>query len=366
MGGTQRDALLDGLRAVAALAVVYNHYLYLTGLSSRPGGGHVGVLVFFVLSGYLITRGVWRGGTGMSLSTYRKFVRRRVERLYPALIGLVVVGAPIMAWVGPEDPKQVLANAFIVLTQLTSFFYVAGVMPEAPMLHTWSLTVEWAFYLLWPLVVVLLHRRGASAGSARRIALTSAALLFLASLPLSPLAFYYLPSSNLPAMLVGAALALGHAQRAEGLYPGREPRIADMAFLLFLLMVFLPSASSGLWLYRVSLFPAAVIAAYFIIDQRPGTASVVRRALEARPMRALGLASYSLYLWHLPILWIAWWGLPQLSPASRAGIALAVLVPVVYVSFRYLEKPWLRLPAPKAAAREEAIVPTVGVSTSGG
>lgn len=83
-------------------------------------------------------------------------------------------------------------------------------------------------------------------------------------------------------------------------------------------------------------------------------------------MRALGLASYSLYLWHLPILWIAWWGLPQLSPASRAGIALAVLVPVVYVSFRYLEKPWLRLPAPKSAAREEAIVPTVGVSTSGG
>lgn len=356
MTGDRRDAILDGLRGAAALAVVYVHYMFFTGIASRPGGGQVGVLVFFVLSGYLITRGLWRNGSGTSLASYRRFVRRRVTRLYPALIGVVVVAAPLMAWVGPEDAGQAFGAAMIALAQLTSFFHVAGEMPVEGWLHTWSLTVEWVFYLLWPLVVVALHRLGVSAERARRVSLATAAALYLASMPLSPLAFYLLPVANLAVMLVGASLALAHAHRAEGgAYQGREPRVADFAFLLFGLMVFLPSNTSGLWLYRVSMFPAAVIAAYFIIDQRPGTSSLVRRVLESRPMTTLGLVSYSLYLWHIPVLWIAWWGLSDLPPAARGGIALAALAPVVYLSFRYLERPWLRLPGPQSRHREYAV-----------
>lgn len=350
MTGDSRNAMLDGLRGAAALAVVYNHYVFLTGIAPRPGGGHTGVLIFFVLSGYLITRGVWRAGDGMSFSRYRAFVRRRLERLYPALVGLVFTALPVMAWVGPQGVRQAAVDGLIVLSQATSFLYVAGIMPEGALLHTWSLTVEWVFYLLWPIVVIALHRRRTSATLARRIAMWSAVTLYVASLPLSPLAFYYLPLSNLPAMLVGAALALGHAERSEDSRVGREPGIANLAFLLFVLMVFLPSSTTGSWFYRVTLFPVAVVAAYLIIDQRPGTTSVASRFLAWRPMSAVGLASYSLYLWHLPVLWIAWWGLPQLSPAERALAALMVLTPLVYLSFRYLERPWLRLPASKPHA----------------
>ena len=66
-------------------------------------------------------------------------------------------------------------------------------------------------------------------------------------------------------------------------------------------------------------------------------------------MTTLGLVSYSLYLWHIPVLWIAWWGLSDLPPAARGGIALATLVPAVHLSFRYLEKPWLKLPSSEEA-----------------
>lgn len=337
-----RDAKLDGLRATAAIAVVYMHYLFLTGLLPRAGGGQVGVLVFFVLSGYLITRILWLGRLPSFGSTYVQFLRRRLTRLYPALIGVVAVATPVMAYFGPEDSSEALRAAAIVLTQTTAFFHVAGAMPVEGWLHAWSLTVEWLFYVLWPLAVLGLRMRQVGAETTRRVALALAALLYVASLPLSPLAFYYAPLANLAVMLVGAALALGHVQRSEGRYPGRDARVSDMGFLLFLVIVFLPSNVAGLVLYRYSMFPIAVIAACVILDQRPGTSSLSQRLLESRPMQSLGLASYSLYLWHLPVLWTTWWALPQFTPAMRVLIALAILVPAVYVSYRFLEKPWLR------------------------
>jgi peptidoglycan/LPS O-acetylase OafA/YrhL len=304
------------------------------------------VLVFFVLSGYLITRLLWRAESA-SIGSYRRFVWRRVVRLYPALVGVVVVAAPLMAWIGPEQMRVMPAGVAMVLTQSTALVHVFGTVPAQGWLHTWSLTVEWVFYLVWPLLVLLLKRRGVNAGAARRFTLSLGLLLYLMSLPLSPLAFYYLPSANVPLMLLGATAALAHAQSPERKDQGRDPGVVSLAFLLFALMVLLPSSTSGLWIYRVTVYPAAAVVAYVIIDQRPGTQSFVDRILRWRPLVAVGLSSYSLYLWHLPVLWIVWWGLPELSPVARALTALVALIPLVYLSFRYLERPWLRLPATK-------------------
>ena len=355
-GLKDRDAVLDGLRGAAVLAVVYVHYVFYTGITVRAGGGHVGVLVFFVLSGYLITRILWGDGGPDGVVTYRRFVRRRITRLYPALVGLVLVGAPLMLIAGPEHPRVAAEAALTALAQCTAFVFASGRLVLEPWLPTWSLTVEWTFYLIWPLVISQMRRRGLSAAAARRFCLVSAAGLYLVAMPLSPRAFYILPIANLGVMVVGAALALTHAQRKEGKYPGRDPQIADLAFLLFLVMVFLPSSISGHLLYRLSYFPAAVVAACFVLDQRPGSVGLTSILLQSRVMRILGLTSYSIYLWHLPVLWIVWWTLDELTAWQRAVCALAALVPVVSASFYLLERPWLRAAHPRGRGREPLAV----------
>lgn len=339
--GVGRSPTLDGLRGAAALAVVQYHFVLLSGLSGRPGAGLIGVLVFFVLSGYLITRGLWRPD-GLAPPSYGDFVIRRLRRLLPALLGLVVVAGPLMLAAGPGGGPSAAAAGAIVLTQLTAFFHVAGAFPWEPWLPTWSLSVEWVFYLLWPLLLTALRRRGTSRRGVLRAAMGLGGLLFAASMPLSPLAFYYLPVANLAAMLVGASLALAHAAPGRRTV-GRDAGIVDLAALGLLVAVLLPSTgASGSWFYRVTYFPCAIIAAAVIIDQRPGTGGVARRLLQTRAMVALGLSSYSLYLWHVPVLWMAWWGLPGLPIAGRVAVATVVLVPVVWTSYTLLEKPALR------------------------
>jgi peptidoglycan/LPS O-acetylase OafA/YrhL len=340
-GTAGRDRMLDGLRAAAALAVVHNHYLFYSGVTSAPGAGQIGVLVFFVLSGYLITKLLWPT-TGRPATPYRDFVARRFRRLAPALVGMVLISGVLMMLVTAGDGVSVAGAGLVVLSQLTAFWRVFGDFPVEAWVPTWSLTVEWVFYLGWPLALLAIRRRGLSSRGAMRIAMVLAALLYLASMPLSPDAFYYLPVGNLAVMLLGATLALAHARepRRTG---GRDAGIADMAFLAFVLAVLLPSTGlSGSWLYRITYVPIAVIVALVLIDQRPGTGGLARRLLESRPMVAIGQSSYSLYLWHLPILWIAYWGLSGLPVFFRVVIAAMALVPVVWLSFTLFEKPVLK------------------------
>ncbi|WP_404384136.1 acyltransferase [Knoellia locipacati] len=338
---TGRNRMLDGLRAAAALGVVHNHYLFYSGLTSAPGAGQIGVLVFFVLSGYLITGILWRVD-GRPRSAYWDFVHRRMLRLAPAMVGMMLVSGVLMSLVFSGEGEPTVGAGLVVLTQLVAFWHVFGAFPVEAWLPTWSLTVEWVFYLCWPLALAVLRRRELSTTTAMRMTLALAAVLYLASMPLSPKAFYYLPVGNSAVMLAGAALALAHARepRRTG---GRDAGVADLAFLAFVAAVLLPSTGlSGVWIYRVTYVPIAVVLAIVLIDQRPGTGGLARRLLESRPMVAIGQASYSLYLWHLPVLWIAYWGIPDLPVASRVILATVALVPVVWISFTLLEKPVLR------------------------
>jgi peptidoglycan/LPS O-acetylase OafA/YrhL len=301
------------------------------------------VVVFFVLSGYLITRVVWRRSDGPVISGYLSFVGRRAARLYPALLGLVVVGTPVMAILGPETGLQWSTNAGYVLTQTTAFWIVGHHHVVEPWLPTWSLTVEWVFYLTWPWVLLALKDRGTSVAGCRRFALSTAVLLYAVSLPLEPGLFYGLPVANISAMLVGAALALQHAHPHAARLSGRDPYILDLAFLTFVLMVFLPNAAlSGAWLYRVTQFPFAIVVTYLVIDQRPGVRGLSTRLFESRPMQKLGVTSYSTYLWHMPVLCTARWALPGVPAAGVLAVALVALVPIVWASYSLLERPWLR------------------------
>lgn len=322
--------------------VLYYHYVLLTGLSGTPGNGYVGVLVFFVLSGYLITRLLWAGSH--AAGAYRRFVLRRVKRLYPALIGLLVVSVPLLGAAGPESVAHDLESAFYAFFQVTAFVEVSGWHETVALEPTWSLTVEWCFYLLWPLVLLAMSRRGLRARNAAIAAVCGAVALYALALPLSASAFYFLPVANLGVMLAGAALALLHAHRREANLTdrGRPAGVAALALALIVLITFLPGIGNGHLGFRYVLLPATVAAACVVLDERQDSHGPARRFLGIRVLRLLGLSSYSIYLWHLPTLWIAWFALPNWSPLSRTGVALCLLVPVVLVSFTFLEKPWLR------------------------
>lgn len=337
-----REAPLDGLRGLAVVMVLYYHYVLLTGLSTNAGNGFVGVLVFFVLSGYLITRILW--GRPARAGAYARFVRRRFHRLYPALAGLVLVGVPVLAATGPESLGHDLESAAYALLQVTAFVEVGGWHETFALEPTWSLSVEWCFYLLWPLAVLAMSARGMRARTAAWVSAGAALTLYLVALPLSAHAFYFLPVANLGVMLAGAAIALLQVHRSEAgaTDAGRPAGVAALALVLLVLLTLLPGIGTGHPGFRYLLLPATVAATCVVLDEQQVGRSPVRRLLGTRVMRGIGLSSYSIYLWHLPVLWAVWFALPAWSASARVLLALAVLVPVVVLSFTALERPVLR------------------------
>jgi peptidoglycan/LPS O-acetylase OafA/YrhL len=333
--------VLDGLRGLAALAVVHVHLVFYSGLSALDGGGHAGVVVFFVLSGYLVTRRLWRRTADAPLwATYATFVRRRAVRLYPALVGMVVISGAVFAVLDAPALPGVLRVAPVVLVQATAPFVATGPIAVEPWQHTWSLTVEWVFYLAWP-VLLLAARRRVDESRLRALVLVTAAVLYLASLALSPRTFYFLAPANWSAMLFGAGLALHHAVPGRREDAGREPLVVALGVALLVVATLLPSSLNGHVVYRYSVFPAAVVVAFVVIDHRRDRAGVAIRLLGSRALSGVGVSSYSLYLWHLPVVWavrVAW---PDAPPLLVCATALLVLVPVVAASYVLLERPWL-------------------------
>jgi len=336
-----RERVLDGLRGLAALAVVHVHFVFYSGVSELDGGGHAGVVVFFVLSGYLVTRQLWRRPAGAPLrATYAAFVRRRVVRLYPALLGMVAVSGAVFAALDAPPLADVLRSAPMVLAQATAPFVAAGPIAVEPWQPTWSLTIEWVFYLAWPLLLLAARRR-LDAERLRTLVLVAAAVLYLASLALSPRVFYFLAPANWSAMLLGAGLALHHARPGRRDDAGREPLVVTLGILLLVVATLLPSSLNGHPAYRYTVFPAAAVIAFVVIDHRRDRSGLAVRLLGSRALSGIGVASYSLYLWHLPVVWAVRAAWPDASPPLVCAAALVVLVPVVGVSFVLLERPWL-------------------------
>ena len=188
-----RDPALDGLRGLAALAVVVAHLGVHWGMLPWPALGGIGVLTFFVLSGYLIARlslrmdGTWSG--------YRAFLRRRLVRLGPAMLALSVV-VPLGLWLDGSSAGYALLQGVRTLGQLTGFAPALEWQVHPTVGPTWSLTTEWIFYLLFPLGIMLSTRRSASMSARLRGTLVAAGVLYAASMGLSHVQFYSVPVAN--------------------------------------------------------------------------------------------------------------------------------------------------------------------------
>ncbi|HEY1605128.1 MAG TPA: acyltransferase family protein [Allosphingosinicella sp.] len=355
---------IEGLRAVAVLAVLFFH-------AGVPpfGGGFLGVDIFFTLSGFLITGILLREMEEGRFSPWA-FWRRRVARIVPAL--LFVTLCVLAAWLVMAFPQELasLRGAAVATPLFLSnlFFwrnnpYFAPLSEVQPLLHSWSLGVEEQFYLLYPLLL-LIPLRGPLRGPRGRTALIAAASL--ASLAIAAAfaiarpsaAFYLLPARFWELGLGGLA--------ATGLVPApRDRRLRAILAILALAILLLSVVLGGAW---NSSFPAALpptIATAILLV--PGEGSMVNRLLGVAPMRAIGRISYSLYLWHWPLL--AFWRLFvrfELTPWAQAGLIVSSFALATF-SYFAVERPLRRRlrkgrPLPVLAGGMLACVATAGLA----
>ena len=331
---------IDGLRAFAVLAVV--------GFHAFPGlfpGGFVGVDIFFVISGYLIT-GIILKGREQGDFSYLDFYARRIRRIFPTL--LLVLAATLVAgyFLLLADEYKQLAGHQIAGTLFYAnwaFWREAGYFDVSaelkPLLHLWSLGVEEQFYLLWPLLLALLLRWPRQLGGAILALLILSFAANLAGLQQYPSATFFLPHSRFWELLAGAWLA------SRPPLPGvLRAGLAWLGLALLLAGVFLLDRDMAFPGYA-ALLP--VLGAAGLTAAGPGTAP--NRLLGRQPWVFLGLISYPLYLWHWPLL-----SFPRILTGGEpdwelrlAVVLLAVLL--AWLSYRYWERwlrfhPWRRLP----------------------
>lgn len=363
-----RLAGLDGLRAVAVTLVVAYHLL--------PGGllpgGFVGVDVFFVISGFLITSLLLRERGATGRLDRAMFWRRRARRLLPALGLMLVVVVNLAALVNPSLLyrvwEQVLGAVtfsynWIAIASQTGYF---GETEPELFRHVWSLAVEEQFYLLWPLVLplVLLIPRGrlrlaVVAGAAAASAIGMAALTIAGS---PATRGYFGTDTHLFGILLGAALALalapplsassasrpagaaGTADQANAANAaGRAARwveaLGGLALLGIIAIALVPEVG-GLVSFPGVLAGASVLTAITIAAaSRPG--SRLGRWMDVGPLRWVGERSYGIYLWHWPLamLWPSRTEATLVDSIWRSSALAALTLIVAGVSFRYLEQP---------------------------
>lgn len=344
---------LDGLRALAVTAVIIFHVA-----PAVLPGGFVGVDVFFVLSGFLVTtlllRDVARGRVNLP-----RFWLRRVRRLVPALLLLMIVVVPAAALASRDLLVGIRRQLIGALTFSTNWVEIAHGTSyfdsTTPVLlkNFWSLAIEEQFYLIWPLILIGLLALVPSArlrtGVAALLALTSAALMAVLYDPDHVTGVYYGTHTHVFGLGIGIVIAMAWAQPDKvlprWLRAALSARASDAVGLLALIGLvastrLLAETSPGT--YRGGLLAASALAGVVIATMlRPG--SLLARAGENVVLRWVGTRSYGLYLWHWPVLIISGVLVPTAigSPQywARSVVALLITAGVCEASFRFLETP---------------------------
>jgi peptidoglycan/LPS O-acetylase OafA/YrhL len=335
---------LDGIRGLSVLAVVAFHL-------GRFPGGYLGVDAFFVLSGFLITSLLLvehERGSGIDLV---HFYERRVRRLLPALLVLllgVVVWARV--WALPGELDGLRGEAMAALFYIANWWAIAHTdgywdldAAPSPFEHMWSLAIEEQFYFLWPVLFVVLARLGGR--STRIVGVASLGLAAASALAMvalydgvDPNNVYLGTHTRAQAILLGAALAWFLARRGRDREVAAPVRAAGWAMAAVLALMWWRVPGDADWMYQGGFTLHAVLVAGVIavvVPHRGGLA----RVLSWRPLRAVGAVSYGLYLYHWPaIVWLTpertgmdGWSLD----AVRVGAAVAATM----VSYWLIERP---------------------------
>ena len=322
----------DGLRGVAILLVISQHYYRFL------SGGFIGVDLFFVLSGFLITTLLLEERHTTGTVSLRAFYGRRARRLLPALVALLVAVTVLTVMPGSGlrgELGDVAAGLFYVANFVRAFGH-AGAMGRGPLGHLWSLSEEEQFYLLWPVLLVTLVRvratRIAMCLTLGIVALCIWRVLLATQGGATPARLMFAPDTRADPLLVGCLIAV---LRTSGNIPTWFRQHAGVLGAFgFAGCAYLAATLTG---YRISTYtyglPASELSAGLLIfacvEARSGIAT---RLLGFRPLVWLGGISYALYLWHLFVHVFV----------SDPTIAVAVAILVAWLSTRYLEKPFRR------------------------
>ena len=339
---------LDGLRAIGIVTVLVFH----VGAFAREktlGGGFLGVQVFFVISGFLITALLVEEHERNSRISLGKFYARRALRLFPALLA-VVAAAVIYASFAPRNQLHETAReALAAIFYWDNWFHALDVGNPTILLHTWSLSIEEQFYLVWPLVLIgayLLTR-----SQSRRelwllpLGLAAAAAIARAGVSLAhPQSFqrlYFGTDTRADALLIGCTLALlwarGLPRRLEDVLTWLAiPAVAGLALLMWFATV------PGRSLYVYGLLACSLASAVLIGNVVTGRPATLVRALEQPAAVFVGKISYGLYLWHYLVFWIVRDYTGGWSQVSRVPLELGLAMAVAVASYYVLELPIVR------------------------
>ncbi|MWV43194.1 acyltransferase family protein [Paenibacillus sp. HJL G12] len=339
---------LDGLRTLAVLFVV----LYHLNVNWAPGG-LLGVSIFFVLSGYLITDLLTAEWSRTQTIDLKAFWIRRCRRLLPAML---VMMAAIVAWVTLFNPSllsvlrgDVVSSIFYVnnwylIFHQVSYFEKFG--PVSPFGHMWSLAVEEQFYLLWPLLLLLAMKLLKKRGPVFLFILTAAAvsaimMLILYDPDADPSRVYYGTDTRAFSLLIGAALSIVWPSRKLTVKAGLQTRLVlNAAGVIGLVSVFLmvwKTNEYDSFLYPGGFLLLSVLTA-MIIASAAHPASMVGKLLGMKPLRWLGLRSYSIYIWHYPVIILTTQANSD-PEVWRAILQSAASVLLASLSFKYIEEP---------------------------
>lgn len=361
---------LDGLRALSVMAVIAYHLDF-----KWASGGFLGVGIFFVLSGYLITDQIvaqWKQNKKLDL---KDFWIRRARRLLPAMF---VMLAFVSLWLAWFDRSRLIAlqgdfisavlyfNNWWLIFHDVSYFESFG--PPSPIGHLWSLAIEEQFYVIWPVILLILFRTVPQRGKIILLILAGATVSALAMAMIyepgiDPSRVYYGTDTRVFALLIGAALAIVWPSRnIHGNLSRRFRNILDWiggGGLVIIILMIGRTNEFGNFLYYGGLVFLSVVSA-IVIAVLAHPASRLAGFMGCKPLRWIGVRSYSLYIWHYPVIvltgstvdneaWGSLWIIIQL------GISLLLAA----LSWKYIEEP-IRQGLLEKLCRKISMKPRIG------
>lgn len=349
---------LDGLRAVSVLAVMAFHHYFIGGHEQGfAPGGFLGVEVFFVVSGYLITSLLLAERRETGKVSLRRFWTRRARRLLPALLTLLAVVVLYSLLFLPDAVNTLKADTLAALSYTSNWWlvlshqsYASEAGRPALLKHLWSLAIEEQFYLFWPpLLLLSLRRLGRKRTLTTMVAVAVASSVLMAAVVSGSVnAAYYSTETRLSGLLLGSTMAFFFAPYQIRGRPGRGVRAAlDVTGLLGMFVL--------LWSFRHFTFPVTTnsdvsvfrggfllvdVATLLVIASVVHPRSDAGAILGCRPLRWIGVRSYSLYLWHYPIFCITRPGLDvPLHGWPDLALRLVLSFAAAELSYRYVETP---------------------------